>query len=373
MTTRTAYGTGRKGAGRTGARLLVAGVAAAAAVAGAIAAEAGAGKGRGTLLVLNKAEASASLIDLDTGAVVATLPTGQGPHEAAVDPEGRFAVVTNYGTGPAPGSSLTVIDMPAARVTRTIDLGSYRRPHGVAWLPDGRRVAVTAEANKALLVVDARTGKVEAAIDTGQEVSHMVALSPDGARAYVANIGSGSVSVIDLKARTLIRNLPTGDGAEGIALSPGGGTLWVTNRAADTVSVIDTKTLAVAATLPSADFPIRAATTPDGRHVLVSNAQSGDLAVFDAARRVEARRIKMERAAAPTDGRLFGDQFGASPVPVGVLVHPDGREAYVANTNADAVAVIDLADWSVRGWLKAGREPDGMAFSARRVKGAGGS
>jgi YVTN family beta-propeller protein len=53
---------------------------------------------QGTLVVLNKSEASASLIDLATEAVVATVATGEGPHEVAVSPDGRRALATNYGT-----------------------------------------------------------------------------------------------------------------------------------------------------------------------------------------------------------------------------------------------------------------------------------
>jgi DNA-binding beta-propeller fold protein YncE len=87
---------------------------------------------QGTLIVLNKAEASASLLDATTGTVVATLPTGTGPHEVAVSPDGRWALVANYGAGEG-GRSLTVLDVPARRVERTIDLGDYRRLHGVAW------------------------------------------------------------------------------------------------------------------------------------------------------------------------------------------------------------------------------------------------
>ena len=49
--------------------------------------------GAETLVVLNKSEATASLIDLESGAVRATLPTGNGPHEAAVSPDGRLALV----------------------------------------------------------------------------------------------------------------------------------------------------------------------------------------------------------------------------------------------------------------------------------------
>ena len=134
----------------------------------------------GTLVVLNKAEATASLIDLASGAVAVTLPTGEGPHEAATSPDGRLVLAANYGTSQAPGSTLTVIDVPGARVVKTIALGKYRRPHGVQWLADGRHALVTCEGSKALVIVDVEAGTVAGAIDTGQEVSHMVAATRTG-------------------------------------------------------------------------------------------------------------------------------------------------------------------------------------------------
>jgi YVTN family beta-propeller protein len=315
-----------------------------------------------TLVVLNKAEATASLIDLASGSVVATLPTGEGPHEAAVSPDGRRALSANYGTRQAPGSTLTLIDIPAARIEKTIDLGEHRRPHGLAWL-DGRRVVVTAEASRALLLVDVEAGRVEASIPTGQEVSHMVAVTPDGLRAFVANIGSGSVTAVDLAALKGLGNIATGRGAEGIAVTPDGKTVWVTNRAEDTVSVIDAQRLQVLASLPSKSFPIRARVTPDGKRVLVSNARSGDLAVFDVERRAEVARIALKLEATTAEGRLFGDQFGQSSVPIGVVIHPDGRRAWVAHANADAISVLDLEKGAPIGTLRAGKEPDGMAYS----------
>ena len=85
----------------------------------------------GTLVVANKAEATVSLIDHTSGDVVATLEAGFGPHEVGISPDGRLALVTNYGTRENPGNSLTLLDIPSASVLRTIDLGDYRRPHGV--------------------------------------------------------------------------------------------------------------------------------------------------------------------------------------------------------------------------------------------------
>ena len=131
----------------------------------------------GTLVVLNKAEASASLLDCATGRQIKRLPTGTGPHEVAVSPDGAIAVVADYGTR-SPGHTLTVIDLARQEVRRTIDLKKHHRPHGIQFLPDGKRVVVTAEQEQFILVVEIATGTIEHAIPTGQRVSHMLAITP---------------------------------------------------------------------------------------------------------------------------------------------------------------------------------------------------
>ncbi|MFQ5754023.1 MAG: beta-propeller fold lactonase family protein, partial [bacterium] len=288
-----------------------------------------------------------------------------GPHEVAVSPDGQTAVVANYGVQEKPGSTLTVIDIKNQKAVMTIDLVKYQRPHGLVFLHDGKRVLVTAEAQKALLIVNVNTGKVVKAIVTGQEVSHMVASSPKTRQAFVANIGSGSVSVIDLSKAETVATIKTGSGAEGIDISPDGREIWVANRAEDSINIIATRSLKVIAKLGSKSFPIRLKFTPDGKYVLVSNARSGDVAVFDVERRKEVHRIAMNVVPiAGKESRLFSDRFGESPVPVGILIHPDGLQAYVANTNADIVTVIDLKKWEITNRLRAGKEPDGMAFSS---------
>lgn len=317
--------------------------------------------GAQTLVVLNKSGASASLLDPATGEERARVPTGVGPHEAAVSPDGRLAVVADYGQAEA-GHTLTVVDIEAAEVVRTIDIAPHGRPHGIVYQPDGEHVVVTAEASQSLLTVHVGTGTVVQAVPTGARVSHMVATSTDGSRAWVANIGSGSVTVADLATGERIAEIPTGEGAEGIDLHPQGHELWVSNRGADTISVLDTASGNVLATLPCASFPIRLKFTPDGARALVSCARSGDLAVFDAPERTELARIPMlDDAVEGADERLFDGFEG--PVPVGILVEPAGRRAYVANTNADTITLVDLDTLAVVGRFDAGPEPDGMAWS----------
>lgn len=315
-----------------------------------------------TLLVANKSDHTIDLIDLESGKSTARLETGRAPHEVAVSPDRSRAVVANYGDRSAAGSTLTVLDLRAARVEKTIELPAGSRPHGVAWI-DGSRVAVTAEGTASLLVVDVPKGAVAASVGTGAEVSHMVALH--GGRAFVANIGSGSVTVVDLAKGVKIRDVVTGAGAEGIAVRPGTAEVWVTNRAADTLSIVDAETLEVKASLPAPGFPIRIAFTPDGRSALVSAARTGEVALFDAGARKEVRRRKLDLQNAPDAvKRLFGDQFGESPVPVGLVVSRDGRTAWVAATQSDVVVEIDTATLEPRRPLEAGREPDGMALVA---------
>ena len=318
--------------------------------------------GTGTLVVLNKNEASASLLDRATGKELLKLDTGVGPHEAAVSPNGRIAVVGNYGAQQR-GHTLSVIDLAAQSVVKTIDLVKYHQPHGIMYLPDGERVVVTAEAERKLLVVNIDSGEVEQAIDTGADVSHMVVLSPDAKRAYVSNIGSGSLTVIDLVKGERIKIVQTGRGAEGMDISPDGREVWVGNRGEDTVSVVDTQSLEVVATLKCATFPIRLKFTPDGERVLVSNARSGDVAVFDASSRAIVKRIEMAKGWQPpidADGNVFGQ----GPVPIGILIPADGKHAYVANTNVNRVTVIDLETLTITGRLTAGLRPDGLAYSS---------
>jgi YVTN family beta-propeller protein len=309
---------------------------------------------------LNKSEATATLISLETGETRATLGTGIGPHEVAVSPDGTLAVVCNYSERP---STLTVIDLERRRPVRTIHLGEYTAPHGIVFLPEGKRVIATVERSRAVVVVNLEDREVERAIATPDLSCHMLAVTPDGSRAFASSIGGGAVSVLDLNRGEHIKTIKTGAGAEGIEVTPDGKEVWVTNRAANTISIIDVTTLEVVRDLISEKFPIRVKFTPNGKYALVSNANSGDVAVFDVKSRKEFHRISMEvKASEDLEGRLF-NQFGESPAPIGILITPDGSHAFIANTRADIVTVIDLQEWKIKDRLVPGREPDGMAYS----------
>ncbi|MEM9728394.1 MAG: hypothetical protein AAF997_07400 [Myxococcota bacterium] len=319
------------------------------------------------LLAPEKGASDLSVFAYPDGEPLYRVGVDEGPHEVASAPDYRRAVVSNYGRT-QPGNSISVIDVPARRVVKTISTEGYRRPHDVVFLPGARQVAVTSEDPGALLVIDLDTGAIEKAIRTQQEKSHMVALNPDATRAFVANVDSGSVSVIDLVDDKLVAIVPTGAGAEGITYVPSTDEVWVTNREADTVSIIDARSLTTVATLPAPAFPIRARYVQSQNLVLVAAAKSDLLYVFDAAQRTRVHALSMPGLAAEdveTSGRLFGGQFSEGAVPIGILITPDETHALVANSYADVISVLSLATWKVERLIPTNAEPDGLAWGRR--------
>ncbi len=311
---------------------------------------------KGSLIVLNKAEGTASLINLATSKSVRTIKTGLGPNEVMVSPSGKVAVISNMGNQ-TPDKTLTVVTLPSGDITRTIDLDKHGRPHGIAWLTEDR-ILMTSHGTDSLVSVNITTGTVESAIPTGERGTHMVVLSPDKKRAYASNATTGTVSVADLTAGKIIATIPCGARAEGIAISPDGKTVTCGNVGANTVSVIDTATLKVTHTLPNTAAPIRTIWTKDGRSVLVSCPGTGEIAVFDPKTWTETKRIKLADQAIKFD--LKGQP---NLIPMNFAVHEDGQHIFVVLVASNAIAILDMKTMTVVGKLETGPTPDGIALS----------
>lgn len=298
-----------------------------------------------TLLVLNKEDATLSLIDPATGNSLGTVPTGPNPHEVEVTPDGRTAVVSNYGLQQPGGNSLSVIDIAARRERAHVELGELRRPHGLA--ASGQHVYFTAEDSKHVGRLDTSSGKVDWHFPTNQERTHMVVASPDGATLFTANVNSNSVSIIARGADGAARQtvVAVGTGPEGMDLTRDGRQLWVANSQGGNVSIIDVASRSVVKTF---DIGTRRSNrlkfTPDGALALVSDLTAGELVVVDVKSQAVKTRLPIGR--------------GAS----GILVVPDGSRAYVASANERKLAVVDLKSLAVTGQIATGGGPDGMAW-----------
>jgi YVTN family beta-propeller protein len=295
------------------------------------------------LLVLNK-EGTLAIVDLSTRKVMGLVHTGDTPHEVVVSTDGKLAFASNYG-GATPGNSLSVIDLATQKELRRVDLGTLRRPHGLAFA-DGK-LYFTAETNKLIARYDPATNQVDWLLGTGQNTTHMVMVNSDTTQIFTANIGSDSITMIE---RTGIQNwnetvIPVGKGPEGFDLSPDGKQIWAANSRDGSVSIVDLFTKRVIHTFSvQTKRSNRLKFTPDGRLVLISDLDAGDLVVLERTTRKELKRIKLGRQ------------------PAGILIEPDSGRAYVAVTGDDNVAVIDLKGLDLIGRIQTGKGPDGMAW-----------
>lgn len=306
----------------------------------------------GYLVVVNQADSTADLIDLQQGKSIKKIPTGLGPHEAAISDDGRLVVVTNYGNGPRPGNSLTLAKIPSGEVIKTVDLGTYTRPHGVAWL-DADRVLVTSETTRNVVQVNVTEGKVEKTFATGNGGSHMLALDRAGGRVYTANVSGGNVTAIDLKSEQRIGDAPAAEASEGIAVSPDGKWIATGNRSGS-ISILDAKAMEKKRDIECPGIPYRAAFTPDSRRALIPCPQSREFVVVDVAKLEILKKISTSADPSDPSAPLAG--------PRGVFVHPDGKWAYLTLNESSSAAVVDLQKLEVVGRIPVGGSPDGIAY-----------
>lgn len=86
-----------------------------------------------------------------------------------------------------------------------------------------------------------------------------VAFQPDGSRAYVANMGSDRISVLDAQNHVVLSDVDlTGVSyhPRGLSVHPDGTTLWVASERTDNAVVLDTDTGAVLADIAVGRFPV---------------------------------------------------------------------------------------------------------------------
>jgi len=297
------------------------------------------------LLVLDKDDAELIIIDPSSGMTVGHVPVGRGPHEAIVSTDGKFAFASNYGTGPEPGHTISMIDLAAQREVRRVDVSPLTRPHGLAFA--GGKLYFTAEGSKRIARYDPVANKIDWEFETGLETTHMVLVTNDERRLFTSNIRSNSVSIIerDAKGAWTQTAVAVGKGPEGIDMSPDGKTVWSAHSQDGGVSVIDADTKKVVHTIDvGSKLSNRLKLTPDGKHALISDVTSGEIIVLDTATRRVVKRVAVGKN------------------PEGILVVPNGTVAYVALNSEKQVAVLSLKTWDVVKRIETGAGPDGMAW-----------
>ena len=306
------------------------------------------------LLVANKTDHTLGMVDPQLGRQVAAVPENDiTGHEVAASPDGRTAYVPIYGNSGVgrPGSdgrSLLVIDLASGKVTGSLDFGHGVRPHCPVFNPASGELYVTTELDNSVTIVDPNTVKVIGSIPTGKPESHMLAISHDGRYGYTANVGSGTVSVLDLKARKTIEVIPVAPVVQRISISVDDRTVFTSDQSKPQLAAIDTATRKVKKWIPLRASGYGTAPTPDGHWLLVAMPSINKVAVID------LKELKVEHT------------IEVPATPQAVVVRPDGKGAYVSCDQSHKIAAIRTTDWSVEKLIDAGQGADGLAWAVRK-------
>lgn len=236
-------------------------------------------------------------VDPESGAIVDEIEVGVEPFALALSPDDARLYATGWRE-----RILAVADLHGVREVQSIALPS--RPVGVFVPPDGTVLYVAGDAGFHRL--DAATASLTGTIPAGAG-SGDIAVSHDAEVAFVANVASRSVGIIDLAAGRMVGSIPLAEDPAALALTPDGARVYV--AAGRRLYAIDTAARTVAAELALAAPADAIAISADGGLAAVSGRLSQQIALVD----IPAGRILGEGAAGPLP-------WGVAFLPTGVIL-----------------------------------------------------
>jgi YVTN family beta-propeller protein len=307
----------------------------------------------GWLLVANKGDHTLGLIDPKAMKQVGTVAEdGETGHEVVASPDGKRAFVPIYGNSGVgkkgtDGTLIRVIDLQKREIVGTIDLKKGLRPHCAVIGPKNGLLYVTTELDNTITVIDPKSLKVLYTIPTGQDESHMLAITSDGRHGYTANVGPGTVSVLDLDARKTLQIIPISKTTQRISISRDDKWVFTSDQTKPELVVLDVSTngIATRVTLPGLGYGT--ASTPDGKYLVVPCPNVKKVAIVDLATFKVAHVIDVP------------------PAPQESLVDPDGSFAYVSCDASKQIAAINTHSWKVEKLIDAGPVADGLAWAVK--------
>ncbi len=312
------------------------------------------------LYVTNFLSNNVSVVDLNAGKVMATIPVGNGPTGMAVSPDVEQVYVANSLSG-----TVSVISTAINQVTDTIPIPSFYRasaPFGLAITHDGAKVYATNLDDGTVRVIDTRSKKVVDTITKAYDWAlRYIAISPDGEYAWAIGTGDGKVSVIKTDDNEVVAKIWGLPSARHMAFTPDGTRAYITGEKFSHVYVIDTKTYSL---LTVIYFPAGATTntldiSQDGRFAMISNFY-GNPAKLD----IDPK--------SPTYHKILAEVPPKSFYQYCIVISPDGRFAYLSNqadrgSTPNSINIIDLNPQSpthdtIINSIPVGQQPWGVAI-----------
>ena len=301
----------------------------------------------GTLFVANKRGNTLSKVDLATGEEALRLDSCTNPHELATSPDGKHVALACYG-----GTTVDIFRTDDLNRVASLDLGENARPHGIVW-HQNTAIFVTAEGRESIFrITGPLTDTPEMAeFKTYQRGSHMLAVSPDTRTVWTTDLGSKTVTRVNLDDGSDRKTVTVGEEPEGISLATDGSALWVSARGSNQAFELDPTTMEIRNTLETGRFPLRLAIRPQGDVAVTSDLMDGGLTVIDLASAKVVRSIAVS-----------GPEEAQQRFQVTILWSDDGERVYVAETASNTIAEVDYESGKVLRRIRVGDGGDGLAI-----------
>ncbi|MEQ2527679.1 cytochrome D1 domain-containing protein [Bacillaceae bacterium CLA-AA-H227] len=243
--------------------------------------------------------------------------------------ETSLAYIPNAGEG-----TISVIDTKKDEVVRTIKVDN-QLSDGIEISLDGEKIYAGNYDKGELFIINSDSGDIEKKIDTGVNL-HGIDITPDGRYLYLASgdLKEGEqynfIKVVDTEIEEIIKEIqsPSKSPAH-IDFSNDGSLAFISNVMSNDISLIDTKKMEVIATIPVGTTPNELEPSMDDKYIFTANVTDGTISVVDVLKQKVIKTIET------------GDGTH------GLELSPDGKFLYAANRSSNDLIKLNLENYEI--------------------------
>lgn len=251
-------------------------------------------------------------------------------------------------TGDLDEGKVFVYDTESKKITKTINTG--KRIHGIDITPNSKYVLLASGALEVddeynyIQIIDTKTDEVVKTIKSDAKSPAHIDFTKDSKIAYVANVMSNDVSIVDIEKGEIIDTVKVGIMPNESEPSPDGKFLYVANVQEGSLSVVDTKTKKEIDKIKVSAGTHGIAVTNDSKYIWTTNRFDKDIAVIDASTKKIIKKIGIE-----------GE-------PNHISISPDNKYVYVTDLETGKLNIIDVKSFEIIKKVKLGNEPHEIDF-----------
>lgn len=290
-----------------------------------------------------------------------SLPLGDLPLNMAVSPNKRLIAVTNNGQSV---QSIQLVDATKEKIVSQVIVP--KAWYGLAFSDNQNLYASGGNDNwilhykinsSQLVLVDSiKLGK------RWPEKISPAGLSIDRVKKilYVVTKENNSLYLIDLKTRSIIKQIELGSEAYSCILSPDAKTLYISLWGGDKVLYFDTQKQSIAHSVAVGDNPNEILLSKNAKYLFVANANDNSVSIID---------VHQRKVIETLNTALYPDAPAGS-TPNGLAQSNDGKYLYIANADNNCLAVFDITkpgSSTAKGFIPVGWYPTNIKVIGSKI------